>query len=150
MEFTIKGDFTSPPQLFADGQPIAYAHLNVWVYPPSKGGECAPISNGPHVGLSFTILEKVEGSNLEVGVTYTAKASECKDGKLVLIAAKKEKPKKCPECGKVDCDCMEEAEGAKKYKMGKMAKCSEQIYPGGRAYKIQIMDEIAEGLAGDV
>ena len=156
MEFIIKGTFEGPPVLTMDGEEVKYESLDIIVMPESSYTDemGATITYPAVVRISFSVKEKT--GNLDVNKWYTAKASACKDGKLVVeeiseeaLAAKgKPKPKKCLDCGKPvkDCAC-DMAEG--KVIKGTIGY---SIYvnppaPNTRAYKENMARQIAEGLA---
>lgn len=163
MHFTISGDFTKAPKLEMDGIEVKYRDLNATVWPemelPNDDGSMTKYPASAR--LVFSVSEEV--GNLKVDKYYHVKASESKEGKLVVEelseveAAKhtmKPKMKKCPDCGKMmkDCECDDEETEAQLKKGTPLLKgTAYTIYnlppaPGTRAYKEEVMREVAEGL----
>lgn len=164
MEFKIIGDFNTAPALSMDGVEIKYKDLNVSVWPEMEleNDDGSLVKYPASARLVFSVSENI--GNLKVDKYYQVKASESTEGKLIvtevdLADAKtqmtpKMKMKKCPDCGKPmkDCTCddteEDKTDGSKLVKKGYIGY---SIYmrppePGTRAYKEEVMREVAEGL----
>ncbi len=112
--FKLEGTFLSRPMLTMNGQEVPYKTLNVHYYPE----ETYPDGVLPEdVYLAFSVDSEI--GPLKAHTMYRICASV--DGKLTLAESPEESRSakmkvECKVCGKMDCECVEDAPPAKSFK----------------------------------